>query len=58
VQGEDLRFISGVKPTAVDMMALAEKAWRENNFIDLAYSTPLYLKDYQAKRPTNPILKL
>lgn len=40
-------FIEGIKPTALDMMALAEKAIRENDFIDVAYSTPLYLKEYQ-----------
>ncbi len=40
-------FIECIKPTALDMMALAEKAIRENYFIDVAYSTPLYLKEYQ-----------
>ena len=40
-------FIEGIKPTALDMMAPAEKAIRENDFIDVAYSTPLYLKEYQ-----------
>ena len=40
-------FIEDIKPTALDMMALAEKAIRENDFIDVAYSTPLYLKEYQ-----------
>ena len=51
-------FIEGVKPVAVDMMALAEKAWREDNFIDVAYSTPLYLKEFQATKPKNPVLNL
>lgn len=41
-------FINGIKPVALDMMALAEKAIRENDYIDIAYSTPLYLKEYQA----------
>lgn len=53
-----LRFISGVKPVAVDMMALAERAWREQQFIDVAYSTPLYLKEFQATKPKNPVLNL
>ncbi|MBR5169645.1 MAG: tRNA (adenosine(37)-N6)-threonylcarbamoyltransferase complex dimerization subunit type 1 TsaB [Muribaculaceae bacterium] len=52
---EGVRFIEGVKPVAVDMMALAEKAWREGNFIDVAYSTPLYLKEFQATKPRNPL---
>ena len=55
---ERIRFISGVKPVAVEMMALAEKAYRENQFIDVAYSTPLYLKEFQATKPKNPVLKL
>ena len=48
-----VRFISGIKPVAVDMLALAEKAYREQQFIDVAYSTPLYLKEFQATKPKN-----
>ena len=55
---ERMRFVAGVKPVAVDMMALAEKAYREQNFIDVAYSTPLYLKEFQATKPKNPIQAL
>ena len=51
-------FIAGVKPVALEMMALAEKAFREQQFIDVAYSTPLYLKEFQATKPKNPILNL
>ncbi len=51
-----VHFISGVKPVAVDMLALAEKAYREQQFIDVAYSTPLYLKEFQATKPKNPVL--
>jgi tRNA threonylcarbamoyladenosine biosynthesis protein TsaB len=53
-----VRFVDGVKPVAVDMMALAEKAYREQDFIDVAYSTPLYLKEFQAIKPKNPVLGL
>jgi len=58
IKGDDVLHVAGVKPVAVDMLALAEKAWREQDFIDVAYSTPLYFKEFQAIRPTNPILKL
>ena len=51
-----VRFVEGIKPVAVDMLALAEKAYREQAFIDVAYSTPLYLKEFQATKPKNPIL--
>lgn len=53
-----VRFVEGVKPVAIDMMALAEKAYREQDFIDVAYSTPLYLKEFQAIKPKNPVLGL
>jgi tRNA threonylcarbamoyladenosine biosynthesis protein TsaB len=53
-----IRFVEGIKPVAVDMMALSEKAFREQDFIDVAYSTPLYLKDFQATKPKNPILNV
>lgn len=46
-----VRFIGGIKPVAVEMLALAEKAWREQQFLDVAYSTPLYLKEFQATKP-------
>jgi len=55
---DKVRFIPGIKPVAVDMLALAEKAYRENQFIDVAYSTPLYLKEFQATKPKNPVLNL
>lgn len=45
-------FISGVVPLATDMVALAEKAWRDRRFLDLAYSVPRYLKEfYSTARP-------
>lgn len=53
---DKVRFIAGIKPVAVDMLALSEKAWREQQFLDVAYSTPLYLKEFQATRPKNPVL--
>lgn len=53
-----IRFVEGIKPVAVDMLALSEKAYREQDFIDVAYSTPMYLKDFQATKPKNPILNV
>ena len=55
---DGVRFIEGIKPVAVDMLALAEKAYRENNFIDVAYSTPLYLKEFQATKPNAALPQL
>lgn len=50
------RFVPDIKPVAVDMLALSEKAFREQRFIDVAYSTPLYLKDFQATIPKKKVL--
>lgn len=49
-------FVDGIKPVAVDMIALSEKAYREQRFIDVAYSTPLYLKEFQATVPKKKVL--
>lgn len=46
-------FVPGVSPLAVDMVALAERAFARRDFLDLAYSTPLYLKEFQATKPKN-----
>lgn len=40
-------FVPDIKPLAVDMLALAELAWSRREFLDLAYSTPWYRKDFQ-----------
>ncbi len=50
------QFMPDIKPVAVDMLALSEKAFREQHFIDVAYSTPLYLKDFQATVPKKKVL--
>lgn len=47
----DAQFIPDIVPLATDMIALAERDHLQRNFIDLAYSTPRYLKDFQATKP-------
>ncbi|MDE6145884.1 MAG: tRNA (adenosine(37)-N6)-threonylcarbamoyltransferase complex dimerization subunit type 1 TsaB, partial [Muribaculaceae bacterium] len=44
-------FLDGIQPLAADMLALSEKAFREQNFLDVAYSTPEYLKEFQGTKP-------
>lgn len=41
------RWVEGIMPLAADMLALSEKAFRAASFLDLAYSTPEYLKEWQ-----------
>lgn len=49
---DTVSVMSDIRPLATDMMPLAEKAWRDRQFLDLAYSTPSYLKDfYSPARP-------
>lgn len=48
-------FVDGVDPLAVDMVALAERAYSRRDFIDIAYSTPNYLKEFQATTPKKNI---
>lgn len=40
---------------ACDMIALAEKYFKENKFIDVAYSTPTYLKGVHITKPKSRI---
>lgn len=44
-------FVPEVTPLAVDMLALAELKHARREFLDLAYSVPEYLKDFQATKP-------
>ena len=48
-------WIPGLVPVARDMLALSEKYYREGRFIDIAYSTPEYLKEYQTTTPKKTI---
>lgn len=50
LKGKRYHWIDNLIPKASDMTALAEKALREEFFIDTAYSVPEYLKDYDAKK--------
>ncbi len=50
------QYVPGVDALAVDMIALSEIAFTRKQFIDTAYSTPFYLKDFQATTPKNKVL--
>lgn len=49
-------FLPDIKPVALDMVVLSEMAYRKKDFIDVAYSTPLYLKEFQATTPKHKVL--
>ena len=48
-------FVPSIKPLAVDMTALSELKWSRREFLDLAYSTPWYRKEFQATSPRDPL---
>jgi tRNA threonylcarbamoyladenosine biosynthesis protein TsaB len=49
-------FVSGVKPQASAMVALAENAFSGGDFVDSVYFEPFYLKEFVATVPKNKIL--
>lgn len=49
------RYVDGVEPLAVDMIALSELAFARRDFMDVAYGTPAYLKEFQATTPKKRI---
>lgn len=55
IEAPNVTIVPDVVPLAVDMVALSELAWNRRDFIDLAYSTPLYLKEFQATTPKKKI---
>lgn len=56
--GENAEWLGPLMPHARDMIALSEKYYREGKFIDIAYSTPNYLKEYQTTIPRNKVIDL
>ncbi|MDE6717843.1 MAG: tRNA (adenosine(37)-N6)-threonylcarbamoyltransferase complex dimerization subunit type 1 TsaB [Muribaculaceae bacterium] len=55
IKHENAHWLTGMAPVARDMIALSEKHYREGRFLDLAYSTPEYLKEYQTTTPKNKL---
>lgn len=51
IKSPNAHWIDGLNPQAKDMMALSEKALRDRDFIDIAYSVPEYLKAYRTTKP-------
>ena len=58
IKHPNAHFIKGVRAMASDMMALAIQAYNKKDFVDVAYFTPNYLKDFVAKMPKNPLDEL
>ena len=56
IKSENAIFISGIAPLAKSMLALSERAFRNQDFQDTAYYQPFYLKEFQATTPKNKVL--
>lgn len=50
-------WLSAAPPSADKMAIVSEKFFREKRFLDLAYSVPIYLKEYEAKHSVNKVLE-
>ena len=46
-----IQIVEGFEPSATYMASLTDKALRENDFVDVAYFEPFYLKDFVAGKP-------
>lgn len=55
IQHPNAHLIEGIKPMAKNMFPLAEKRIALQQYEDVAYFTPFYLKDFVAK-PSKPLL--
>ena len=51
IKSANALFVPDVVPLATNMLALSELAWHKREFLDLAYSTPWYFKEFQATTP-------
>lgn len=49
------RFVDNIHPLAADMLALAERDFRQQKFKDVAYFEPFYLKEFVATKPKNKV---
>lgn len=56
IRHENAEFVLGIRPNASDMIALSEKAFREGEFIDVAYSTPNYIKKFHTTTAKKNVL--
>jgi tRNA threonylcarbamoyladenosine biosynthesis protein TsaB len=48
ILSDNAHFIDNLSPLAEAMMPLAEKAYLEGQFVDVAYFEPFYLKEFVA----------
>jgi tRNA threonylcarbamoyladenosine biosynthesis protein TsaB len=57
IQHSNAIFLDGIETSASYMVSLAESAWQQKSFEDVAYFEPFYLKDFVATIPKNKVFK-
>ena len=53
---ENSRFLNDIWPSASQMTLLSEKVYLEENFEDVAYFEPFYLKEFRATTPKKGLI--
>jgi len=53
----NIEFIDNISPLAKDMVELAEKAFFNKEFQDVAYFEPFYLKEFVTTTPKNKVIE-
>lgn len=56
LQSSNAVFLDHIYPKAADMVVLAEEAYANKSFVDVAYFEPFYLKEFVATTPKNKVL--
>lgn len=56
ITSDNALFIDNIHPLASEMIPLAEKAYENKTFEDVAYFEPFYLKEFQATIAKNKVL--
>ncbi len=58
IRHPNARFIDGINPLGKYMFPLAERKFLRDEFADVAYSEPFYLKEFVAIKSKNPLTSL
>lgn len=56
LKNPNVLFLDSIYPQAAAMIQLAESAYKNNDFVDVAYFEPFYLKEFVATTPRNKVL--
>ena len=58
IRHPNAHFVKDIRVIARDMLALSVQAYNRQQFVDTAYFTPFYLKEFQASKPKDLLQSL